>query len=56
MELDRERQGTEDLRREIQSYINQVRQVEAILARKVDFTVLSFNAPFNFNLMIKLLG
>lgn len=35
LELDRERQGTEDMRREIQSYVNQVRQVEAILARKV---------------------
>ncbi|KAI9560410.1 hypothetical protein GHT06_014427 [Daphnia sinensis] len=33
-ELDRERKGAEDLRREIQSYVNHVRQVESILARK----------------------
>ena len=35
VELDRERQGAEDLRREIQSYISHVRQVETVLARKV---------------------
>lgn len=34
-ELDRERKGADDLRREIQSYISHVRQVESILARKV---------------------
>lgn len=34
-ELDRERKASEDLRREIQSYVNHVRQVESILARKV---------------------
>ncbi|XP_032794482.2 centrosomal protein of 135 kDa isoform X1 [Daphnia magna] len=33
-ELDRERKGAEDLRREIQSYVNHVRQVESILAKK----------------------
>ena len=35
VDLDRERQGAEDLRREIQSYISHVRQVETVLARKV---------------------
>lgn len=34
-DLDHERQGAEDLRREIQSYVSHVRQVESILARKV---------------------
>lgn len=34
-DLELERQGSEDLRREVQSYISHVRQVESILARKV---------------------
>lgn len=34
-ELDRERQAADDLRREVQSYVNRVRQVETILAGKV---------------------
>lgn len=34
VDLERERQGAEDLRREIQSYISHVREVEAVLARK----------------------
>lgn len=46
-ELDRERKGADDLRREIQSYISHVRQVESILARKV---CLNFFLPLNIYL------
>lgn len=37
IDLEREKQGTADLRREVQSYINHVKQVETVLARKVSF-------------------
>ena len=34
VELDRERQAAQDLRREMQTYVSRVRQVESVLARK----------------------
>ena len=36
VDLERERQEAEDLRREMQSYVGRVRQVEAVLAQKVN--------------------
>lgn len=49
MDLERERQGAEDLRREIQSYVSHVRKVESILARKVQLSfsplALHFTGP-----------
>ena len=42
-DIDRERKGADDLRREIQSYVNHVRQVESILARKVRQYSLVYN-------------
>ena len=42
VDLERERQEAEDLRREMQSYVGRVRQVEAVLAQKVNWFQFSF--------------
>lgn len=41
IDLEREKQGTADLRREIQSYVSHVKQVETVLARKVSINLVT---------------
>lgn len=47
VDLERERNEVEDLRREIQSYVSHVRQVESVLARKV-LLIEKFRFSFYF--------
>ena len=59
LDLERERQAAEDLRREMQSYISHVRQVETVLARKVsgDFVFFFFlNYILNLIIICGILG
>ena len=58
LDLERERQAAEDLRREMQSYISHVRQVETVLARKVsgDFVFFFLNYILNLIIICGILG
>jgi hypothetical protein len=56
LDLERERQAAEDLRREMQSYISHVRQVETVLARKVSCDILHLTQYLNVTIISGIIG